>query len=109
MVAFFLIRMVLILLRYSNSFTVFLEIAYLKDFQENDLGGTKNTRPLSVQFLSFSCSFRQTSCQIIGFEGLAVTLRLGNPGFSTALFELFDKVPVSWIWSEQSQFLHRNQ
>ena len=28
--------------------------------------GARDARPLSVQFLSISCSFRQKSCQIIG-------------------------------------------
>ena len=32
-----------------------------------DPRGTRDTAPNLVQFLSFSCSFRQKSCQIIGF------------------------------------------
>ena len=31
-------------------------------------GDVRDARPLSVQFLSFSCSFRQKSCQIIDFR-----------------------------------------
>ena len=31
-------------------------------------GGVLRTRPLSVHFLSFLCSFRQKPCQIIGFH-----------------------------------------
>ena len=43
-------------------------------------------KPPSVQFLSFSCSFRQKSCQIIGnlpqTQGLA-SPSLGNPRSTT--------------------------
>ena len=41
--------------------------------------------PLSVQFLSFLCSFRKTSCQIKGFRFKIRAWRpLGNPGYATA-------------------------
>ena len=49
----------------TNSITV------VKKHENNVIGGSKGVpgtqAPLWVQFLSFSCSFRQKSCQIISF------------------------------------------
>ena len=44
-----------------------------------------------IQFLSFSCSFRQKSCQIIGFcaKLRGWRPRLGNPGSTTAVLCYF--------------------
>ena len=47
-----------------------------------DLRGS-GTRPLRIQILSFSCSFRGKFRQIIGFC-IHLGNRLGNPGSTTA-------------------------
>ena len=49
-----------------------------------DPRGSARDAPL-VQFLSFSCSFQQKSCQIIGFSPYseADAPRLRNPGTAT--------------------------
>ena len=72
-------------------------------------GGSKGVlwkRALSVQFLSFSCSLRQTFCQIIGGPrplGL-LSASLGNPGSATAyLFELVG-LYISSVVKEQKSF-----
>ena len=60
--------------------------------------GTRDARPLSVQFVSFSCSFRQKYCQIIGFCPKLRNWRsprLGNPGSATAL---------TWTWLRFDHF-----
>ena len=44
--------------------------------------------PLSVQFLSLSCSFLQKNCQIIGWlspSGVDANLLMGNPGSATVI------------------------
>ena len=48
-------------------------------------GDSKDPGLLSVQFLSFSTSFRQISCQIIGFDPKfrGELPRLANPGCAT--------------------------
>ena len=47
-------------------------------------GDARDGRPISVQFLSFPCSFRQNSYQIIGFcPGWRPFSCLRNPGSAT--------------------------
>ena len=52
----------------------------------------------SVQFLSFSCIFRQKSCQIIGFcpKRRGCPPRLGSPGSATEIQEsnVFDACTI---------------
>ena len=48
--------------------------------------GARDARPLSVQILLSSLSFRQKSCQIIGFARNSSPIpipHLGNPGSAT--------------------------
>ena len=57
----------------------------LKHWRIQGGGGNRDMCPLLVQFLSFSCSFRQKSCQIIDFcpKFRSWRPRLGNPGSVT--------------------------
>ena len=64
----------------------------MKTISLADPRGTRDTGPLSVQFLSFSCSFRQKSCQIISFLREMYELAppdLGNPGSATTYSHVY--------------------
>ena len=70
-----------------------------------DLRGAPGTSaPLWVQFLSFSCNFREDFSQIIGCHSYlgGWRPRLGNPGSSTVISAVCSSVPnpVSEGWVE---------
>ena len=51
-------------------------------------GSARDARPLLVQILSFSCSFQQKFCKIIGWctpSGVSIPA-LGNPGSATGSY-----------------------
>ena len=58
-------------------------------------GGARDALPLSVQILSFPCSFWQTICKIIGWNtplGVGFPFPLENPGSATGMIKKCTRV-----------------